>query len=171
MLEVQSSAYRQQWNCNYIVAIPANIYGPNDIWNLEEGHVIPSLIHKCYLAEQNGTDLAVWGSGKPLREFVFSYDIAKLSLWAIDSYEEDSPIIFSSGIEISIKDLVELVVEKMKFTGKIVFEKSKPDGQYRKPSDTSKLAKYLPDFKFTPIEEGIEITIDWFLLNYPNIRL
>ena len=171
MLEVQSSAYRQQWNCHYIVAIPANIYGPNDIWNLEEGHVIPSLIHKCYLAEQNGTALAVWGSGKPLREFVFSYDIARLSLWAIDSYQEDSPIIFSSGIEISIKDLVELVVEKMKFTGKVVLEKSKPDGQYRKPSDTSKLAKYLPDFTFTPIEEGIEITIDWFLSNYPNIRM
>jgi len=171
MLEVQSSAYRQEWNCDYIVAIPTNIYGPNDIWNLEEGHVMPSLIHKCYLAKQNDSDLVVWGSGKPLREFIFSSDIAKLSLWAIENYKENSPIIFSSGIEISIKDLVELVVEKMKFTGKVVFDNSKPDGQYRKPSDTSKLRKYLPDFEFTPIEEGIEITIDWFLSNYPNVRL
>ena len=171
MLEVQSSAYRQEWNCDYIVAIPTNIYGPNDIYNLEEGHVMPSLIHKCYLAKQNNTDLVIWGSGKPLREFVFSYDIAKLSLWAIDNYQENSPIIFSSGIEISIKDLVELVVEKMKFTGKVVFDESKPDGQYRKPSDISKLRKYLPDFKFTPIEEGSEITIDWFLSNYPNVRM
>ena len=171
MLEVQSKAYRQEWNCDYIVAIPTNIYGANDIWNLEEGHVIPSLIHKCYLAKQNDSDLVVWGSGKPLREFIFSYDIAKLSLWAIENYKEDSPIIFSSGIEISIKDLVGLVVEKMSFTGKVVFDKSKPDGQYRKPSDTSKLRKYLPDFKFTPMEEGIEITIDWFLSNYPNVRL
>ncbi len=171
MLEVQSRAYRIEWNCDYIVAIPANIYGPNDIWNLENGHVVPSLIHKCYLAQKNNTDLVVWGSGKPLREFVFSRDIAQLSLWALDNYEEDSPIIFSSGIEISIKDLVDLIVRKMRFSGKVVFDGSKPDGQFRKPSDTSKLRKYLPDFRFTPIEEGLEITIEWFLSNYPNVRL
>lgn len=171
MLEVQSSAYRQEWNCDYVVAIPTNIYGPNDIWNLEDGHVMPSLIHKCFLAKQNNSDLVVWGSGKPLREFVFSSDIAKLSLWAIENYKENSPIIFSSGIEISIADLVGLVVEKMRFTGKVIFDKTKPDGQYRKPSDTSKFRNQLPDFEFTPMEKGIEITIDWFLSNYPNVRL
>ena len=170
MLEVQSNAYRQEWNCNYIVAIPTNIYGPNDIFNLAQGHVIPSLIHRCFLAKENKADFLVWGSGKPLREFVFSDDIAKLSLWTLDNYHENSPIIFSSGIEISIREIVDLVVEKMKFTGKVVFDTSKPDGQYRKPSDISKLQKYLPDFKFTPIEEGINITIDWFLSNYPDIR-
>lgn len=171
MLEVQSSAYRKEWSCDYIVAIPTNIYGPNDYWSLENGHVIPSLIHRCFLAKKNHTDLVVWGSGKPLREFVFSDDIARLSLWALDNYSEDSPIIFSSGIEISIRDLVELVAKKMKFKGKLIFDDSKPDGQFRKPSDTSKLNKYLPGFAFTPIEEGIEKTVDWFVLNYPNVRM
>lgn len=170
MLEVQSNAYRKEWSCDYIVAIPTNIYGPNDYWSLDDGHVIPSLIHRCFLAKQNKSDLVVWGSGKPLREFVFADDIAKLAIWALDNYREDSPIIFSSGIEISIRDLVELVAKKMKFEGRLIFDSSKPDGQFRKPSDTSKLRKYLPDFAFTPIEEGIEKSVDWFVAHHPNLR-
>lgn len=171
MLEVQSSAYRKEWNCNYIVAIPANIYGPNDNWNLEDGHVIPSLIHRCFIAKRDGADLTVWGSGKPLREFVFSDDIAKLSIWALENYNEDSPIIFSSAAEISIKELVGLITTKMKFKGQIIFDSSKPDGQFRKPSDTTKLKKYCPGFVFTPIEKGIEETVAWFESNYPNVRM
>ncbi|MCL4367015.1 GDP-L-fucose synthase [Patescibacteria group bacterium] len=171
MLQVQSDAYRKEWNCNYIVAIPTNIYGPHDIFNLEEGHVVPSLIHKCYLAMKNRTPLEVWGSGKPLREFVYSEDIAKLSLWAVDNYEEDTPIIFSSGKEISIRDLVDLITKSMHFKGEIIFDSSKPDGQFRKPSDTSKLKKYLPNFEWTPVEKGIKKTVEWFLANYPNVRL
>ncbi len=171
MLEVQSSAYRKEWKCDYIVAIPTNIYGPNDNFSLEEGHVLPSLIHKCFMAKQNKTDLVVWGSGKPLREFVLSDDIARLSFWALDNYSEDTPIIFSSGIETSIKEVVELIVKKMKFEGRVVFDINKPDGQFRKPSDTSKLKKYYPEFRFTPIEKGIGETIDWFLENHPDLRM
>lgn len=170
MLEVQSNAYNNEWGCNYIIAIPTNIYGPNDNFNLKEGHVVPSLIHKCFLAKKNKTDLTVWGSGKPLREMVFTDDIARLALWMLDNYKETSPIIFTSGIETSIHDIVLLVAKKMKFTGKIVFDSAKPDGQFRKPSDATKLLKYLPDFKFTPIEKGIEKTVEWFIENYPNIR-
>ncbi len=171
MLEVQSTAYRKEWNCDFIVAIPTNIYGSNDNWNLEDGHVIPSLIHKCFLAKKNKTEFLIWGSGKPLREFVYSEDIAKLALWAIENYSENSSIIFSSGIESSIKDLIELITKNMNFERKVVFDATKPDGQFRKPSDTSKLQKYYPDFKFTPIEQGIKKTIDWFLSNYPNVRM
>jgi GDP-L-fucose synthase len=170
MLDIQSTAYRKEWNCNFNVVIPTNIYGPNDNFSLEEGHVLPALIHKCYLAKKNNTDMLVWGSGKPLREFVLSDDIAKLILWTLDNYSEDSPIILSSGIEVSIKETVELVAEKMKFKGKIVFDSTKPDGQYRKPSDTTKLKKYLPDFKFSSLDKGLENTINWFEQNYPNIR-
>lgn len=171
MLEVQSSAYRKEWGCDYIVAIPTNIYGPHDNWSLEDGHVAPSLIHKCFIAKKEKLDLTVWGSGKPLREFVFSDDIVKLSIWALENYNEDSPIIFSSGVEISIKELVELVTAKMKFKGKVIFDLSKPDGQFRKPSDTTKLKKYYPDFEFTSIERGVEETINWFESNYPNVRM
>lgn len=170
MLEVQSRAYRKEWGCHYIVGIPANIYGPNDNWSLEDGHVIPSLIHRCFLAKKNKTDLVVWGSGRPMREFIFSSDIALLTFWALDHYEEDSPIILSSGIETSIKELVHLIAKKMKFKAKIIFDSSKPDGQLRKPSDPSKLRKYFPDFNFTSIEEGIVETVDWFCENYPNVR-
>lgn len=171
MLEVQSSAYRSEWGCNFIVAIPTNIYGENDYWDLDNGHVIPSLIHKCFLAKKDSKDLEVWGSGKPLREFVYSKDIAKLILWAMGEYNEDTPIIFSNGEEKSIKELVELVVEQMDFKGKIIFDVTKPEGQFRKPSDTSKLKKNLPDFKFTSLEEGIKNTVKWFISNYPNIRM
>jgi GDP-L-fucose synthase len=171
MLEVQSSAYRKEWGCQYIVAIPTNIYGPNDNYSLTEGHVVPALIHKTFLARQNGTPLSVWGSGKPLREFVFSEDIAKLSMWALENYHEEDPIIFSSGIEVSIRELVETVARKMHFTGPIEFDASKPDGQFRKPSDTSKLRRYLPEFQWTPLDEGIERTVEWFLRHYPTLRM
>jgi GDP-L-fucose synthase len=170
MLEVQSSAYRREWNCNYVVAIPTNIYGPNDNFSLTEGHVVPSLIHRTYLAMQNREDLTVWGSGKPLREFVLSDDIARLALWAMDNYSHDSPIIFSSGIETSIAELVEIVARHMGFQGRIVYDSSKPDGQFRKPSDTSKLRALLPDFQWTPLEEGIGKTVEWFKQNYASIR-
>lgn len=171
MLEVQSSAYHKEWGCNYMVAIPTNIYGPNDNFNLTEGHVVPALLHRTYLAMKAGTDLTIWGSGKPLREFVYSGDIAKLALWAIESYPENTPIIFTSGIEVTIRELAEVVAKKMGFTGNLIFDTSKPDGQHRKPSDGAKLKQYLPDFKWTSLEDGIESTVEWFLRNYPNVRM
>lgn len=171
MLEVQSSAYRKEWNCDYIVVIPTNIYGPNDNWSLTDGHVIPSLIHRCYLAKKNKEDLTIWGSGKPLREFVLSDDIARLTLWALENYSEDSPIIFSSGIERSIKELAEIVTSTLKFEGRLIFDLTKPDGQFRKPSDTTKLRTYCPDFQFASLEHGIESTVKWFMDNYPKIRM
>ena len=170
MLEVQSSAYRKEWGCNFIVAIPTNIYGESDFWNLEDGHVVPSLIHKCYLAKKNNKDLVVWGSGRPLREFVYSYDIAKLILWAMQKYNEETPIILSNSKEKSIKELIELIVKEMDFKGKVIFDTTKPEGQFRKPSDNSKLKRYLPNFKFTPLKVGIKNTVEWFIKNYPNVR-
>ena len=170
MLDIQSSAYRKEWGCNYIVAIPTNIYGPYDNWSIKDGHVIPSLIHKIHIAKKENVPLVVWGTGKPLREFIFSKDIARLSLWALRKYNEETPIIFSTGDEISIKNLVLIIAKQMNFTGKISFDKTKPDGQFRKPSDTKKLQKYLPNLRLTPLEKGLKITIDWFTKNYLKIR-
>ena len=170
MLDVQSRAYRKEYGCDFITIIPTNIYGPNDNFSLTDGHVMPSLIHKTFLAKQNNTELMVWGTGKPLREFVYSDDIAKLALWTLDNYDDETPIIFSSGIEISIKELVEIIVKKVGFTGKIVFDSSKPDGQFNKPSDTSKLQRLNPDFKWTSVEDGVAKTAEWFIQNYPNIK-
>ena len=170
MLDVQSRAYNEQYGTNYVTVIPTNIYGPNDNFSIEDGHVLPSLLHKCYLAKQNNTDLKVWGSGKPLREFIYSEDVGKLSEWVLDNYEEQEPIIFSTSEEISIRDVVDIIVDKFDFRGKVVWESDKPDGQFRKPSDNSKLKSYLPDFQFTPIEDGIEKTVEWLVNNYKEIR-
>jgi len=170
MTEVQSRAYNEQYGTNYVCVIPTNIYGPNDNFDLENGHVLPSLIHKCYLAKKNNTDFKVWGSGTPLREFIYSEDVAKLSEWILDNYKEQEPIILSTSEEISIKDVVDIIVNKFNFKGKVIWQSDKPDGQFRKPSDNSKLKSYLPNFEFTPIEEGIEKTIKWFINNYEEIR-
>jgi GDP-L-fucose synthase len=170
MADIQIRAYREQYGLNYVSVIPTNIYGPNDNFSLSQGHVMPMLIHKLYLAQKSNTDFTVWGSGNPLREFIFSKDVAKLSEWAVDHYNESEPIIFTTSNEISIKDLVDLLVKEFNFKGKVTFDSSKPDGQFRKPSDNGKLKSYLPDFQFTPIEEGIKETVSWFIKNYENVR-
>jgi len=170
MADIQIRAYREQYDLRYTSVIPTNIYGINDNFNLDYGHVIPSLIHKCYVAKTTNTSLRVWGSGEPLREFIYNKDVAKLTEWVLDNYEESEPIILSTSEEISIKDVVYMIVEIMDFKGKIFFDTSKPDGQYRKPSNNSKLLNYLPNFKFTPLYEGLTETINWFIKNYENIR-
>lgn len=171
MLEVQSRAYREQWGLDYVVAIPTNIYGPNDNWSLTEGHVVPSLIHRAYLAKENNQPLTVWGTGNPLREFIYSADVANLAIRLLDSYSSPNPIILTSGIETSIGETVSLISEAMGFDGDIIYDSSKPDGQYRKPSDPSALKEFAPDFAFTLVKDGIDQTVDWFLSNYPHVRL
>ena len=170
MADIQIRAYREQYGVKYTSVIPCNIYGPNDNFSLEHGHVIPMLMHKLYLAQQRNEDFVVWGSGKPLREFIFSKDVAKLAEWALHNYDESEPIIFSTSNEISIMDLVDLLVMEFEFKGKVIFDNSKPDGQFRKPSDNSKLKSYLPNFEFTSIEEGIKETVYWFKENYDRAR-
>ncbi len=170
MLDVQTEVYRDQYRVNFVSVIPTNIYGINDNFNIENGHVIPSLIHKCYLAKENNTDFVVWGSGKALREFIYSKDIGRLTNWALENYDENKPIILTTSDEISIKYLVNLIVEYVGFEGKVIFDKDKPEGQFRKPSDNSKLLSYIPDFEFTSIKDGLKETIKWFVENYENIR-
>ena len=170
MTDIQIRSYREQYGLNYKSVIPSNIYGPNDNYDIKNGHVIPSLIHKCYLARENKTPLEIWGSGKPLREFIFSKDISKLSEWVLHNYNESEPIILSTSEEIPIKDVVEIITEIMNFRGDIIFNTTKPDGQFRKPSDNSKIKNYLPDFKFTPIYDGLKETIEYFEKHYNVIR-
>ena len=170
MAEVQMRAYRDQYGLNYFGVIPCNIYGPSDNYNLETGHVIPMLIHKMYLAKKNNTEFKVWGSGKSLREFIFSEDVAKLTRLLYDHYTGTDPLILSTSEEISIESVVEIISNAMEFQGEIIFDKSKPDGQYRKPSDNSVIKSMFPDFEFTPIRDGIKKSVEWFIQNYPNIR-
>ena len=170
MADIQIRAYREQYNINYTSIIPSNIYGPNDNFSLEHGHVMPMLIHKLYLAKKNKTDFIVWGSGKPLREFIYSKDIAKIAEWVLFNYKGTDPLIVSGDEEISIKDLVGILVDEFKFKGKVKFDKTKPDGQLRKPSDNSVIKELMPDFEYTPFEKGIKETVSWFIENYESAR-
>ena len=170
MTDIQIRSYKEQYGLNYKSVIPCNIYGPNDNYDIVNGHVLPSLIHKCYLARENKTPLTIWGSGKPLREFIFSKDVAKLTEWVLYNYNENEPIILSTSEEISIMNIVDIIVELMNFKGDVIFDSSKPDGQFRKPSDNSKIKNYLPDFKFTPLYDGLKETIEYFEKNYTIIR-
>ena len=170
MAEIQMQSYREQYGVNYFSVIPCNIYGPADNYHLEDGHVLPSLIHKFHLADISGSDVTIWGSGSPLREFVFSEDVAKLTRILFDNYKEGIPVIISSGKEISIKEVVEIIANEFNFKGKIIWDLDKPEGQFRKPSDNSIIRSIAPDFRFTPIEEGIHKSETWFKDNYPNIR-
>lgn len=170
MVDVQIRAYKEQYGLNYKSVIPTNIYGPNDNYDIVNGHVVPSLIHKCYLARENKTPLNIWGSGTPLREFIFSRDVAKLTEWVLENYNENEPVILSTSEEISIRDVVGIIIELMNFKGEVIFDSTKPDGQHRKPSDNSKIKSYLPDFQFTPIYEGLKETIDYFENHYNLLR-
>ena len=172
MLEVQSRAYADQYGMKCVCVIPTNIYGPKDNFNLESSHVVPALIHKCYLAKKNDTDLVIWGSGKPLREFIYSEDVGEITQLICEYYEGTEPLIISNSVEVSIKQLVETIVKAMDFKGNVVYDKSKPDGQYRKPTANIRLEEFSPEFvnKFTLLEGGIQKTVDWFVENYEECR-
>lgn len=170
MLAVQSSAYRDQWGCNFITLVPPNMYGPNDNFNLVEGHVVPALIHKAYLSKESRTPLAIWGSGSALREFVHSSDIAEVTASCLESYNSSDPLLISSGLETSIAELAKEISEIFRIDEGLVFDASKPDGQLRKPSDTSIFKMLFHDFEFKSIRCGLQETIEWFLKEYPRIR-
>lgn len=170
MVDIQTKSYNEQYGTNYFCVIPTNVYGPNDNYNLENSHVLPAMIHKCYKAIVENTDWILWGDGKPLREFIYSKDIVKICEILLENYHQDESIILSTSVEISIKDLANLVAKIMGFKKNIIWDKTKPSGQYRKPSDNSKLKSIIGDFKFTKIEDGLEDTIDFFIKNYNKIR-
>ena len=169
MLEVQSRAYRDQYGCNFVTVIPCNIYGPNDNYNLDSGHVIPSLIHKCYLAKKNNTNFEIWGTGTPYREFIYSKDVGYITQWVLENYDDPEPLIISPDEEINIAVVAQEIANRIGFKGNIVYNQER-DGIFRKPSDNSKLRSLLPGYKFVPIEMGLQKSIDWFVENYDKAR-
>lgn len=155
---------------NYLTIIPTNVFGINDNFNLDKGHVLPALIHKCYLAKENNDDLIIWGTGKPLREFIYSKDLAKIIQLILNSNISFDSLIVSNSQQITISECVEKITNIVGFKGKIIYDNTKPDGQYRKPTDISRFKEILPDFKFSNFDESLEETIDWFVNNYNILR-
>lgn len=160
MLLVQSQAYRQQYGFNSIYLIPVNLYGPRDSFDLENSHVIPALIRKC--VEARGDHVVVWGTGNPTREFLYVEDAAEGILLAAERYEGGEPVNLGSGAEVSIKTLVTTISRLTGFQGEIVWDSSRPDGQPRRRLDTSR-AELLFEFRAqTPLEQGLQRTIEWY---------
>jgi GDP-L-fucose synthase len=170
MADVQIRAFNKQYGTKFFSVIPCNVYGPNDNFSLEVGHVIPMLIHKCYLAKKNRKAFEVWGDGTPLREFVYSKDVANIVDLLIQKYEGTDPVIISNPTEYSIKQVVDLIVEYVGFKGKVKWLTNKPNGQHRKPSSNAKLLSIIGDYEFTTLEKGLKESVEWFILNYPNVR-
>lgn len=171
MLEVGARALRSKrvWaRC----VIPCNIFGKHDNYDIQNGHVIPSLIHKCYLAKRDGTRLHVWGSGECEREFVYAPDIAR-AIWMMHMDERtDIPasMIVSPSSAWTIRRTVELITEAMDFKGGIVWETGMPEGILRKPTMNQRFVRHYPSFNFTPFEQGINETCKFVLNNYDSIR-
>jgi GDP-L-fucose synthase len=163
MLLVQSQAYRQQYGFNSIFLLPVNLYGPRDNFDLNASHVIPALIRKCVEAIQKGeSEILVWGTGKPTREFLYVEDAAEAILLAAEKYNKPDPVNIGTGFEISIKDLVELVVKQTGFKGKIIWDSSKPDGQPRRCLDVSRAEKEFGFRARMSFEGGLRKTIGWY---------
>jgi GDP-L-fucose synthase len=170
MADIQIQAYNKQYGTKYFSVIPCNTYGINDNFNLESGHVIPMLIHKCWLAKQNNTAFEVWGNGYALREFIYAKDVSNIVMLLLEKYDGTEPVIISNPIEYSIKQVVELIVKYMEFEGEVKWLELKPNGQYRKPSSNAKLLSIIGEYNFTTLEIGLKNTIEWFILNHTKIR-
>jgi GDP-L-fucose synthase len=164
MLLVQAQAYRQQHGFNAIFLLPVNLYGPRDNFNPYSSHVIPALIRKCIEAQERGEkEIIVWGDGSPTREFLYVEDAAEGILLASERYNGSDPVNLGSGYEVSIKDLAGKVALLTGFTGKLVWDTNRPNGQPRRGLDTSR-AEALFGFRAkTLFEEGLSRTITWYL--------
>ncbi|MFH0817330.1 MAG: GDP-L-fucose synthase [Candidatus Micrarchaeota archaeon] len=171
MMLVQSQAYRQQYGFNSIFLLPVNLYGPGDNFKLESSHVIPAMIRKFEEAKTEGEkEVVLWGDGTPTREFLYVNDCAKGIVLATKRYDGAEPVNLGSGMEISIKNLAGIISKKIGYKGKIIWDKNKPNGQPRRMLDVSRAEKYFGFKAKTSFEEGLELTIKWYLENKRKIE-
>lgn len=173
-------AYHEKHGSCFTSVVPCNVFGPHD--NYQEGvsHVIPGMIHRLYKlihldnpdTPQEQKEFIVYGSGKPLRQFIYSLDLAKLFIWVLRNYDSVEPVILSvdESAEVSIAQLAESIAKAFEFKGKIVFDTTKADGQFKKTASNRKLRELQPDFQFTHFDEAIKDSVKWFIDNYENAR-
>ncbi len=166
MIDIMNHSYNKEYGCNFTSIVPTNIYGPHDNFDLENSHVIPGLIHKAYLAKKKGENFVIAGSGKPLRQFIYSKDLAELIIYVMKNYHSIEPIILSvdEDSEVSIQDIVYIIAEFFEIENdQIIFDTSKADGQYKKTASNKKLRELLPNYQFTDLKKGIFETCQWFI--------
>lgn len=161
-------------NIEIVNLIPTNLFGKNDQYNLQKSHILPALLHKIYLAKKYNTELVIKGSGEARRQFVFADDMARIIIQFVDLHlkKKFNSLVIGPSIEeeLSIKEVVSKLVKVSDFTGNVVYDTSCPNGQLIKTVSSDELLEYLPNFKFTTLEEGLCLTNDFFTTNYDTIR-
>jgi len=170
MLQVQCDAYNMKHEHNYNCIIPTNIYGDNDNYNLEDSHVIPGLIHRCYLAKQDGKPFVVRGTGNVLRQFIHAEDLARAIMNLLPVLHQDTVIVADDQTEVTIKSVAEMIADQFDYKQHMTFDDSYSDGQYKKTANSSKLKSMLPEQQFRSLEHGIKQTVKHFITNYDTIR-
>jgi GDP-L-fucose synthase len=164
MLWVQAQAYRQQYGFNAIYLMPVNLYGPGENFDLQTSHVIPALIWKCIEAKASGKDCIIaWGDGSPTREFLYVEDAAEGILMATEKYNKSDPVNLGSAFEISIKELLAIIIRLTGFGGRVEWDTTKPNGQPRRKLDIRRAEREFGFRAQTPFEEGLRRTIQWYL--------
>lgn len=171
MLLVQAQAYRAQYGFNAIYLLPVNLYGPRDNFDLETSHVIPALIRKCVEAKDAGyREIVLWGDGSPTREFLYVEDAAEGLLLATERYDGDQPVNLGTGEEIAIRDLAQMIAAEVGFTGAIVWDSTKPNGQPRRCLDVSRAKQLFGFHAAHRLREGISKTVAWFQTHRHSLR-
>lgn len=171
MLLVQGQAYRQQYGFNAIYLLPVNLYGPGDNFDPRSSHVIPALIKKCVDALDRGDrQMVAWGTGSASREFLYVEDAARAIVMATEQYNQPEPVNLGSGMEITIRNLLELIAELTGFQGEIIWDTTKPDGQPRRSLDTSRAKQAFGFQAQTDFREGLRKTIDWYLAHRHELK-
>ncbi len=152
---------------NWVSVVPTNVYGTHDNFNLEEGHMVPAMIHRAFLAKKNKQKMSIWGDGSPLRQIIFSDDLAKLIVWSMNGWKEDTPFMAINPQEHTIMRIASEICKNFDIDmNDLVFDTTKPRGQHKKPAVTNA----PEEFQFTSLESGIKTTVEWFIESYPNIR-
>ena len=170
MVDVLSHCYNEKYSLNRFVTVtPTNLYGPYDNFSSQSSHVFPAIIKKCADASTNSTAVELRGTGQPLRQFLYSEDLARVILWMLDNYSDDETLIVAPTEEISIKELAEMIASKFGIVEQLCFNGlEEEDGQYRKTSSNTKFLNFY-DFQFTPLKIGLEKTINWYNEHYMSI--
>lgn len=171
MIDIHSRAYKEQYGDNFICIIPNNLYGPHDNFDLNNGHVIPSVMRKIFEGKKFNKEVVLWGDGTAKREFTYSNDLAKIILFFLENYDGLEPINVGNTNEITIKELANLISKIYNYEGEIKWNEQFSEGLDRKPSENSKFLSLGWDVKnYTNLEDGLKETCRWLEENYPNIR-
>lgn len=169
MLELQCRNYNRQYGTQFVCLVPVNLYGPYDNFNLEDSHVVPAVIHKLYLATRDNTDYVMFGTGTPLRQFLYAYDFVKIIKRVLLEYDGTDTIICCDD-ETTIKDMIMIIAKHYNYNREIKNDTSRSDGCMRKTVDNSRLLSIFPDLTFTELDKGLRGTVEWFKQNYDMCR-